>query len=58
MLRAGHDVSCGGILHQGMYFETPKEDRKENKNERYHAKYYLTVRGPEELYAKGEDVVE
>ena len=30
MLRAGHDVSYGGILHEDMYFETPKQDRKEN----------------------------
>ena len=30
MLRAGHDVSYGGILHQDMYFETRKQDREEN----------------------------
>ena len=44
MLRAGHDVSCAGSLHQDMYFETRKQDREEDKNKRYHAKYCLTVR--------------
>ena len=29
VLRAGHDVSCGGILHQDMYFESRKQDREE-----------------------------
>ena len=46
MLRAGHDVSYGETLHQDMYFETRKQDRKENKIKTYHETRCLTVLRP------------